>query len=291
MGDAQPFHPNARGFHEFFGFLGGGHQYYPSVTDKVESKINDYQYFLQRNGKDERSPEDADLTDMLTDEAVSFMTKNAGENSPFFLYLACNAPHSPLQGKSEDLQFLYPDHKPANPGNGVDYRDYKPRQNYAAMVYAVDRGIARITEALNDPNKDGDESDSMTDNTLIVFLSDNGGNILQAGNNAPLQDDKGSAHEGGIRVPMFMHWPGNVPAGEVFEHPMPALDLYPTFADMANATIPANRQLDGKDIWNDLLAGRNSHDGETIFWLRHHGGGNEVAIRKGNLNSSLSLFD
>jgi len=97
LGDGQSFHPNARGFYDFFGFLGGGHQYYPSVTDKVESKINDYQYFLPRNGKDERSPEGACLMEMLTDEAVSFMTEDAGGDAPFFLYLAYNAPHSPLQ--------------------------------------------------------------------------------------------------------------------------------------------------------------------------------------------------
>lgn len=103
---------------------------------------------------------------MLTDEAVNFMTKNTDGNSPFFLYLACNAPHSPLQGKTEDLQFLYPDHKPANPGNGVDYRDYEPRPNYAAMVYAVDRGVATITEAFNNPNKDGDVDDGQHSDCL-----------------------------------------------------------------------------------------------------------------------------
>jgi hypothetical protein len=112
-----------------------------------------------------------------------------------------------LQGKTEDLKKLFPDHKPENSANGVDYRDYEGRQNYVAMMYAVDRGIAQIRKALADPNGDGDAADSMVENTIIVFLSDNGGKILQAGNNAPLQDDKGSTMEGGIRVPMFFHWP------------------------------------------------------------------------------------
>ncbi len=96
LGDAKPFHPNTRGFDHFFGFLGGGHQYYPSITDKVEPKINDYQYFLQRNGKDTLSPEGAYLTDMLSDEAVDFIRNDAEQGQPFFLYLAYNAPHSPL---------------------------------------------------------------------------------------------------------------------------------------------------------------------------------------------------
>ncbi len=285
LGDAQPFHPNQRGFDEFYGFLGGGHQYFPSITDKVDPKINDYQYFLQRNGKDEISPEGAYLTDMLTDEAVKFMTQSASRGQPFFTYLAYNAPHSPLQGKTEDLQHLYPNHPPENPANGVDFRDFEKRQNYVAMMYAVDRGLAKITSVLSDPNQDGSEADSIMDNTLIVFLSDNGGKILQAGNNAPLQDDKGSTHEGGIRVPMFMHWPGKIDAGGVFDHPVLALDLYPTLAGLANAPIPKNKQLDGKNIWDDLQAGRDPHEQETIFWLRHHGGGNEVAIRNGDLKA------
>ncbi len=290
LGDAKPFHPVTRGFDEFFGFLGGGHQYYPFVTDKVEPKINDYQFFLQRNFEDYRSPEGAYLTDMLSDEAVNFVQHSAGGGKPFFLYLAYNAPHSPLQGKAEDLQTLYPDHKPSNPGNGVDFRDYDPRQNYVAMVYAVDRGVGQLAAALNDPNADGDQTDSIMDETLIVFLSDNGGKILQAGNNAPLLDDKGSTHEGGIRVPMFMHWPGHVPSSSVFDHPVLALDFYPTLAGLAGASIPADKKLDGKYIWTDMLAGRDPHADDTIFWLRHHGAGNEVAIRYGNLKAYRKNF-
>jgi arylsulfatase A-like enzyme len=285
MGDAKPFQPNSRGFDEFYGFLGGGHHYFPSITDKVKKKVNDYQYFLKRNDKEIMSPEGAYLTDTLSEEAAKFISKIAKGEDPFFLYLAYNAPHSPLHGKLEDLQKLYPDHQPKNPKNGVNYQDYEKRQNYVAMMYAVDRGVAQVVQTLKDPNQDGDQADSMIDNTLIVFLSDNGGKILQAGNNAPLQDDKGSTHEGGIRVPMFMHWPGKVPAESVFEHPVTALDFYPTFAGLAEAEIPAGKKLDGKDIWEDFIAGRNPHVDETMFWLRHHGGGNEVAVRQGNLKA------
>ncbi|QDT66327.1 sulfatase-like hydrolase/transferase [Calycomorphotria hydatis] len=282
MGDARPFHPNNRGFDYFFGFLGGGHQYYPAITDRVEPKINDYQYFLQKNFEDYHSPEGAYLTDMLSDEAVKFVSESAGPGDPFFLYLAYNAPHSPLQGKTEDLKKLFPDHTPENPKNGVDFNDYEKRQNYVAMMYAVDRGVKQLVDSLNDPNNDGNQSDSIMDDTLIVFLSDNGGKILQAGNNAPLLDDKGSTHEGGIRVPMFMHWPDKVNSNTVFRHPVLTLDFYPTFAGLANAKVPHNQTLDGKDIWKDLTANRDPHKSETMFWLRHHGGGNEVAIRHGN---------
>ena len=283
VGSSKPFHPNTRGFDEFYGFVGGGHQYYPSTTDKVEPKINDYQYFLERNGKDIMSPEGAYLTDTLSDEAVDFIAKKSTKSKiPFFLYLAYNAPHSPLHGKTEDLKFLYPDHKPSDPKNGVNFRDYDGRQNYVAMVYAVDRGLKRIVDTL--------KARSIMDNTLIVFLSDNGGKILQAANNVPLQDDKGSTCEGGIRVPMFMHWPKNVPSGKVFDHPITALDFYPTLTALAGGKIPVDKKIDGKNIWPDFLAGNNPHPNDPIFWIRHHGGGNEVAIRKGNLKAYRKQF-
>lgn len=290
VGSSRPFHPNSRGFDEFYGFVGGGHQYYPYITDKVEPKINDYQYFLERNGEEIRSPEGAYLTDTLTEEGIAFMKAGIEKKQPFFLYLAYNAPHSPLHGKTEDLQHLFPDHEPENPGNGINYQDYEGRQNYIAMMYAVDRGMKQIVDSLSDPNGDGDKVDSVIANTLIVFMSDNGGKILQAANNAPLQDDKGSTHEGGIRVPMFMSWPGRVPAGEVFEHPVLALDLYPTLAGLADAEVPASKILDGKDIWADFLAGQNPRGEESVFWVRHHGGGNEVAIRKGNLKAHRKML-
>lgn len=290
LGVAKPFHPNNRGFDEFFGFLGGGHQYFPWLTDKVEPKVNDYQYFLERNGEKYLSPEGEYLTDMLSDEACLFIRKSATTDPPFFLYLAYNSPHSPLQGKLEDLQFLFPDHEPENPKNGINFQDYEGRQNYIAMMYAVDRGLQKISDALKDPDGDGDLSDSIMEETLIVFLSDNGGKILQAANNAPLQDDKGSTREGGIRVPMFMHWPGKLPGGGVFEHLVNALDFYPTFADLAKAEIPGDKILDGKNIWDALIAGIHPRPNDPMFWLRHHGGGNEVAIRVGDLKAYRKQF-
>ncbi len=290
LGEMKPFQPNTRGFGEFYGFLSGGHQYYPSITDKVEPKINDYQFFLRRNEEEILSPEGAYLTDTLTDESIKMIQQSVSEEKPFFLYLAYNAPHSPLQGKTEDLQHLFPDHEPDNPKNGINYTDYEGRQNYVAMMYAVDRGIQRLVETLKDPNADGDTSDSISDNTLIVFLSDNGGKILQAGNNAPLSDDKGSAKEGGIRTPMFMVWPGQLEAGSVNEHPILALDLYPTFAALGKATIPSEKILDGKDVWPSVIDGINPHESDAIFWMRHHGGGNEVALRRGNLKAFRKQF-
>jgi arylsulfatase B len=260
------------------------------VTDKVEPKINDYQYFLERDGKAFHSPEGAYLTDMFSEEAVRFVSHHAGRPDPFFLYLAYNAPHSPLQAKTEDLKKLFPDHPPANPGNGVDYKDYEKQQNYVAMMYAIDRGVGQLVKTLIDPNADGDKRDSILDQTLIVFLSDNGGKVLQGANSAPLQADKGSTLEGGIRVPMFMHWPKQVPAGKVFDHPVHTLDFYPTFAGLARARIPADKKLDGVDIWEAFQAGRDPNPNEPMFWLRHHGVGNEVAVRRGKYKAYRKNF-
>ena len=285
LGYSRPFHPLSRGFDEFFGFLGGGHQYYPSVSDKVDPKINDYQYFLQRNWDDWKSPEESYLTDLLSDEAEGFIRRNSSGDHPFFLYLAYNAPHSPLQGKAEDLRELFPGVKRTQSRSSMTFRDYTARQNYVAMMHAVDRGIGQLKQALVDPNDDGSSDDSIMDHTLIVFLSDNGGKILQAGNNAPLLDDKGSTHEGGIRVPMFMHWPGHIAADSVFPHPVLALDLFPTFASLAGVKLPADKVLDGKDIWSCIGSGESPHQNETLFWLRHHGAGNEVAIRRNELKA------
>jgi arylsulfatase A-like enzyme len=290
VGSSKPFHPNSRGFDEFYGFVGGGHQYFPSVSDKVKNKVNDYQYLLERNGQSVMSPEGEYLTDMLTDDAVGFISKNAMKDKPFFLYLAYNAPHAPLQAKTADLKHLYPNHKPTNPGNGVDFRDYADRQNYVAMVYAVDRGVGKIASALSDPNGDSNDEDSILENTLVVFLSDNGGKLSQGANNAPLQADKGSTLEGGIRVPMFMHWPGKLSAETIYEHPVLALDFYPTFTALAGAKIPDNKILDGKNVWPSLMSGKNAHGTETMYWLRHHGVGNEVALRRGNLKAYRKNF-
>ena len=204
MGVKADYHPNRRGFDDFYGFLGGGHQYFPAryrpiyerQTRSGKAFINDYVTPLERNGKQARETEY--ITDGLSREAVRFVKDAAAKQQPFFLYLAYNAPHSPLEAKEDDLVRF------------SSIQD-KKRRTYAAMVYAVDRGVGKLVQAL-----------TMTgefDETLIVFLSDNGGKLSLGANNGPLRDGKGSTFEGGFRVPMFFHWPNRVPAGRRFDHP------------------------------------------------------------------------
>ena len=229
---------------------------------------------LEHNGK--AVTETEYLTDGLSREAVRFVQNAAAAKQPFFLYLAYNAPHSPLEAKDQDLALF----------TGI--KDEK-RRTYAAMVYAVDRGVRQLVQAM--------KATDTFENTLIVFLSDNGGKIGQGADNSPLREGKGSAYEGGCRVPMFFHWPGHITANSTYPYPVTALDFYPTFAGLAGATIPADKALSGKDIWDDLQANRNPREGEPIFALRHRQGYSDVGVRRDRwkavraYNGPWKLFD
>ena len=265
LGEAPEFHPNERGFDDFYGFLGGGHKYHPEEFKRLyeaqvavgNTHIWEYLKPLEKNGTEVEETEY--VTDGLSREAVNFVREAAGREEPFFLYLAYNAPHTPLEAKEEDLALFL----------GIE--DEK-RRTYAAMVYALDRGVGKIVDALRETGQLG--------STLIIFLSDNGGRLDRGGNNFPLRAGKGSVHEGGYRSPMFMHWPDRLSAGSRFDHPVMALDFYPMFAGLAGAAIPADQKLDGRDIWRDIEAGQDPHQGEFLYALRHRRGFSDAAVRR-----------
>lgn len=267
LGAVEKYHPNNRGFDDFYGFLGGGHNYHPEEyrADYAEAKergtkvIFEYLLPLEHNGKEVQ--EEEYLTDALSSEGIRFIEQASKKDDPFFLFMSYNAPHTPLEAKKEDMEVF------------ANIKD-KDRRTYAAMVYAVDRGVNKIVERLKALGE--------YENTLIVFLSDNGGRRDKGANNYPLNEGKGSVYEGGFRVPMFFHWPNVVPSGKTFESPISALDLYPTFAGLANAKIPDGKILDGKDIWDDFLKGKNSHENDNIFVLRHREGYSDVGVRNNN---------
>ncbi|TDF34453.1 sulfatase [Alteromonadaceae bacterium M269] len=266
LGEEAQYHPNARGFDEFYGFLGGGHKYFPEEFDEQYKRakslgvkrFNDYITPLQHNGKDVRETEY--VTDALSREAVNFINKAANnEEQPFFLYLAYNAPHVPLEAKAEDLAKF-------------SHIKDKDRRTYAAMVYAVDRGIKSIVDSL--------KATEQYDNTMIVFLSDNGGNRKWGAVNDPLKEGKGSAHEGGHRVPMMVHWPDEISDGTRYSHPVSALDFYPTFLALAGIDLPIESHLDGKNIWPSVTAGESARQGESLFVLRHRRAAHDVSVRR-----------
>ncbi len=265
MGFAPPFHPNVRGFDDFYGFLGGGHMYFPERYQPIYERqirngvkhLDEYVTPLEHNGR--QVSETEYLTDAFSREAVRFVRGAAAKDQPFFLYLAYNAPHTPLEAKEQDL---------ARFENITDEK----RRTYAAMVYAVDRGVRQIVDALRETGE--------YDDTWMIFLSDNGGKIGAGANNRPLKGGKGSVAEGGIRVPMFWHWPKTVPSGQRFDDPITALDFYPTFARLAGAEIPQGKKIDGIDVWDAVIGNRNPRAGQPIFALRHLKGFHTVGVRR-----------
>lgn len=267
LGFTEPFQPNNRGFDEFFGFLGGGHEYFPNQFRPIYEKqkkdgiypIREYVKPLLHNS--EEVTETEYLTDAFSREAVNFLEQAGKKQKPFFLFLSYNAPHVPLQAKAEDLKMF----------SQIEDRD---RRVYAAMVYAIDRGVGRITDALKKSNQ--------FENTLIVFLSDNGGNVDHGASNAPLKGTKGDTWEGGFRTPMFIHWPKKIAAGTIEESPVSALDFYPTFSTLAQYKIPLDKNLSGEDITGLITGKEKPSDDRFIFSLRYREGYNDVAARHGD---------
>ncbi|UMB61708.1 sulfatase-like hydrolase/transferase [Lutibacter sp. A80] len=264
LGAVEKYHPNNRGFDDFYGFLGGGHNYFPEqfmkayeIRKKAGNKhIFEYLLPLEHNG--EEVVETEYVTDALSREAVRFVNDAAKTKKPFFLYLSYNAPHTPLEAKKEDLKLF------------ESINDEK-RRTYAAMVYAVDRGVKKVVEALKETKQ--------LENTLIIFLSDNGGRLDQGANNFPLKEGKGSTYEGGFRVPMFFYWPKHIAAGKYYNYPVSSLDFYPTLSYLAGASISKDKILDGKNIWKNIQENSNARFGEPIFAMRHQKGFTDAAIR------------
>ncbi len=260
LGQQPEFHPNRRGFDDFYGFLGGGILYFgPYKANNVKGNVWDYKRFPEHNGIEVTGLTEKDyMTDVLSREGVRFIEESSKTEKPFFLFMSYNAPHTVLAAKEEDMA-QYPKL------NGK-------RRIYAGMVHALDRGIQSLVDAL--------KASGQYNNTLIVFFSDNGGRTDQGASNLPLKGVKGDTYEGGYRSPMFFHWPGVVKAGQRYNHPITALDFYPTLARLAQAEIPKDKQLDGKDIWDAVLAGKNAREGELIYTVRHQFNTTDVGARK-----------
>jgi arylsulfatase A-like enzyme len=249
LGAHETLHPLKRGFDEFYGFLSGGHRYFPEEwtlqdLSEIQAQFDGYRTKLLRNY--ERVEESAYLTDALSREAVEFVGRNP--SSPFFLYLAYNAPHSPLQATEKYLSRF------------AHIQD-KKRRTYAAMVSAVDDGVGNLLDRL--------EMLGLDDNTIVFFLSDNGGPEKTNGSdNGPLRGQKGDLWEGGIRVPFAVQWRGKVPAGVVYERPVISLDIFATAVAQAQAEISPERPLDGVDLIPFLQPGNEEAPHTQLYWRK-----------------------
>ena len=273
LGGMADFHPERRGFDEFFGFMHEGHSFaYPSwnkVTSMYRRKVlpdgskgrwrNGNVVYYTAMGYDE-PPYDADnpimrssqpveeesyLTDAFTREAISFIDRK--KNQPFFLEVAFNAVHSPMQAKNEILEEF------------SDIKDIQ-RRIFAGMLTSMDRGIGKIIQKLKDTG--------LVENTIIIFLSDNGGPTLElTSSNLPLRGGKGQMYEGGIRIPFMMQWNGKIPAGMVYDKPVISLDILPTVAVAARAEV--THDIDGVDLMPYLVGNKSNQPHEYLFWRQN----------------------
>jgi arylsulfatase A-like enzyme len=251
LGAHPRFHPMKRGFDEMFGFLGGGHDYF---QQQMEGNPREYLIPHQRDGRPVAESEY--LTDALGREGAAFVRRH--RDRPYFLYLAFNAPHTPQQASEKYLERF---------SSIGDER----RRKYAAMVNAMDDAAGRVLDAIRET---GHES-----NTLVVFLSDNGGPVTVNGSsNGPLRGAKGQVYEGGIRVPFTVTWPALLAGGKTYSNPVISLDILPTFAAAAGAKLPA-QALDGVDLLPYVLGMRREAPHERLYWRM--GGGTSWAVREG----------
>lgn len=259
LGAHKAQRPLKRGFTNFFGFLTGGHKYFPedwtlSDISQVKSQFDAYNTKLLKN--DTRVEETEYLTDALSREAVQFIDQNA--EAPFFMYLAYNAPHEPLQATEKYLKRF------------AHIKD-KKRRTYLAMVSAVDDGVGNILAKLAEKGID--------ENTMVFFLSDNGGSSRNASSNADLRDWKGSLYEGGIHVPFAMRWPKMIKGGKEYSPMVSSLDIMATAVDYAKAT-PKNT-LDGVNIVPFINGEMEGTPHESLVWRKYDH--EHYAVRSGNL--------
>lgn len=244
LGHLDKFNPVSRGFEEYFGFLGGAHSYLRS-GDGINS--------IMRGTKPVQEKEY--LTDAFTREAVAYIDRHA--NAPFFLYLTYNAVHNPLEATEKYLKRF------------ASIQDER-RRTYAAMLSAMDDGIGAVLAKLR--------SAKIEDNTLIFFVSDNGGPAINGSLNTPLSGQKATTWEGGIRVPYLVQWKAKLPAGKTYDHPVIQLDILPTALAAAGVEVKPDGKLDGVNLLPHLLGQKSTPAHEMLTWRF----GSQIAIRMGD---------
>ncbi|QDV25697.1 sulfatase-like hydrolase/transferase [Aureliella helgolandensis] len=282
LGGSADFHPFRHGFDEFFGFLHEGHFYVPppwhgtlsmlrraGLADPTSTlqRVSDQLFYSTHTGRNEPAydannpilrggqptTESQYLTEAFAREASDFIGRH--RESPFFLYVAFNAVHSPLQAREAALE---------------EFEDIEDPQRriFAGMLRDLDRAVGTIVDAV--------DQQGLRDNTLILFLSDNGGPTRElTSSNAPLRGEKGSMYEGGLRVPFIVNWPVRLSEPSVEGRVVSSLDIFPTIAAATNTPLPQG--LEGQDLL-ELLQNPDEPSGhQHLYWRQ----GNRTALRHG----------
>ena len=246
IGFREGLRPHERGFDFSYVFHSGARTYYP------EAKIKDPLY---RNGVAVTQEPDY-LTDAFAEESINFIKQN--QNAPFFLYMAFNAVHTPMEATDKYLN-RFP-----------NIKDRK-RRALAGMLSAMDDAVGNVLDTLTELN--------LTENTLVMFYSDNGGiPPLNASLNHPFRGMKGTLYEGGIRVPFMFQWPGMVPARSLYEKPVMGFDYHATALAAAGVVDDTSPALDGVDLLPFLKDGRAGDPHQELFWRT----GGKYAMRRGD---------
>ncbi len=243
LGLESPNIPNERGFDEFHGWLGD------MMDDYYSHRRHDINYM--RHNRDTIDPA-GHATDLFTRWSVDYIKQRAEQKQPFFLYLAYNAPHFPVQPPSNWLA-------------RVQEREPRLSEKRAALVAFIehmDDGIGQVVQALKETGQ--------YENTLIVFSSDNGGHLPSEANNGPWRDGKQSVYEGGLRVPTCLTWPGMISAGTVSGQINLSMDLYPTLLEVARAR--AASEIEGRSFLRVLLGEQQQEPDRPLFFTRREGG-------------------
>jgi arylsulfatase A-like enzyme len=246
LGLTREYSPASRGFDEFYGFLGrGAHPYF-------DLAIPDHPLYRGLEPIEDKGY----LTTRLTDEAVSFIKRH--KTQPFYVHLAYNAVHAPAEAPEEDV-------KKFNTGD-------KTRDTLMAMLLHLDLGIGRVVKTLKD--------EGLFENTLLIFLTDNGGSKAMNANNAPLRGFKQQNYEGGIRTPFIVCWPAQLKGGTTCDVPVISIDLLPTALAAAGISAPPEKPFDGKNIL-PALRREVTMLHQDLFWSEG-GATGDWAVRSGN---------
>jgi arylsulfatase A-like enzyme len=262
LGDQPEFLPTRQGFDEFFGLP---YSYDISPYHQNNKKFNFPPLpLLEGEMVIEENPDCDYLTKQITERSVRFIEEN--KDKPFFLYIPHPDPHRPIYVSPDFIQDA-PDSIKNQLKKEDGYINYAARDElYQYAINEIDWSVGQILDAL--------KRNGIDENTLVLFTSDNG---PVTGSAKPLRGKKGSAYEGGVREPAIIRWPGKIPAGQVNDKLLTAMDLLPTFANLAGAKIPDDRIIDGKDIWQ-VLVNNESSPHKAFFY---HQSNELKAVRSG----------
>lgn len=238
LGEAPHQHPLKNGFDYFWGFLAGGRSYFPNE----EQYKKDDPHMILENYNEQNFK--GYLTDVIGDKAVSYIKQKKDEENPFFMYLSFNAPHTPMHAKEDVLNMFGTEHQ---------------RPVYAAMMWSMDQSVGKVIAEL--------KTQGIYENTLIFFLSDNGGAHNNGSSVKPLKGWKGNQYEGGTRVPFVATWIEKF-SPRTFSGLTSSMDIYQTVASLWNERELIEKQLDGSDLLPYLTTEKEGNPHDILFWRK-----------------------